>query len=61
MQIIATAGKGKYNLVWCEWKSEKHIEVMHIPEFKSNMTFKQIARIFSIIAINVEKELLREH
>lgn len=33
---------------------------MHIPEFKSDTAFIQIARIFSIIAINGEKELLRE-
>lgn len=36
------------------------MEVMHIPEFKSDTAFIQIARIFSIIAINGEKELLRE-
>lgn len=37
------------------------MDVMHIPEFKSDLTFIQIAKIFSIIAINGEKELLREH
>lgn len=59
MQILATAGRE--NPTQCEWKSEKHMEVMHIPEFKSDMTLIQIARIFSIIAINGEKESLREH